>query len=66
MIEETNEDSPPRWNFKKANWEKFGTLCEERLQIKIFVNEVNEETKKKNLSCPFQTLFSKYLKDVLH
>lgn len=38
-IEDSNDIPLPRWNFKKANWEKFKSLCENRLHTEDFLNE---------------------------
>ena len=37
--EETDSDKIiPKWNFKKANWEKFNILCHEKLLFNSFEN----------------------------
>ena len=36
--EETDSDKIPKWNFKKANWEKFNILCHEKLMFDNFEN----------------------------
>ena len=35
------EERIPKWNFKKADWDTFNTLCQEQLADPIFENDIN-------------------------
>lgn len=39
--ENNNDENPSRWIFKKADWRRFESLCDERLDIYKFLSEEN-------------------------
>ena len=64
-IEKSEDDYIPKWNFKKANWDKFKTLCEQKLNIERNENDqlmsfsntlhqICEECIPKSSKCPKQ------------